>query len=53
MKMMNMTKMINDMAAFFGEAIARIFSPNDDAYPNVGVQPYSGDVFHGDVKLKW
>ncbi|MFB6276790.1 MAG: hypothetical protein ABEI32_11695 [Halothece sp.] len=53
MKMMNLMTMMNDMASFLGEAIARIFSPNDDAYPNVGVQPYSGEVFHGNVKLNW
>lgn len=50
---MNMMNIMNQMASFLAEAIARIFSPNDDAYPNVGVQPYSGDVFHNDMKLNW
>lgn len=50
MKMMQLMASLN---AFFAEAIARIFSPNDDAYPNVGVQPYSGDPIEGKVELKW
>jgi hypothetical protein len=25
------------------EAVARIFSPRDDDYPETGVQPYEGD----------
>lgn len=28
----------------FGAAV-RIFGPNDDAYPSVGVQPYEGDPY--------
>jgi len=48
-----MMNMMNQMASFLAEAIARIFSPNDDAYPNVGVQPFSGEVFDGDLELKW
>ncbi len=49
MKMMQLMDSIN---TFFAEAIARIFSPNDDAYPNSGVQPYSGDSIEGNVELK-
>jgi hypothetical protein len=25
------------------EAFARIFGPNDDEYPNIGVQPFEGE----------
>lgn len=51
--MMGMMKFMDDLNSFFAEAIARIFSPSDDAYPSVGVQPYSGEPFHGEVELKW
>ena len=27
------------------EAVVRIFGPRDDAYPNVGVQPITGEPF--------
>lgn len=29
---------------YLGEAAARIFSPSDDDYPAVGLQPFEGDV---------
>ncbi|MEO1791733.1 MAG: isochorismate synthase [Cyanobacteria bacterium J06629_19] len=29
---------------FLAEAAYRIFSPHDDAYPETGVQPYSGYI---------
>jgi hypothetical protein len=48
-----MIKLIDEFTSFFVEAFAHIFSANKDAYPNVGVQPYSGDPFSGDVELKW
>ncbi|TAF56477.1 MAG: isochorismate synthase [Oscillatoriales cyanobacterium] len=27
---------------FFSEAAIRLFSPSDDSYPEVGVQPFEG-----------
>jgi hypothetical protein len=27
---------------FFSEAAIRFFTPNDDSYPEVGVQPFEG-----------
>jgi len=27
---------------FFSEAAIRLFSPTDDSYPDVGVQPFDG-----------
>ncbi|WP_186708765.1 hypothetical protein [Euhalothece natronophila] len=50
---MKIMKIIDNINSFFAEAIARIFSPSDDAYPNVGVQPYSGDPVEGEVEFKW
>jgi len=50
---MKLMKMMNELNSFFAEAIARIFSPNQDAYPNVGIQPYSGDPIEAQVELKW
>jgi hypothetical protein len=50
---MGIIKLMDNLNSFFAEAIARIFAPSDDAYPNVGVQPYSGDPFRDDVELEW
>lgn len=50
MKLMQLMDQIN---TFFAEAIAHIFSPSKDVYPQIGIQPYSGDPFSGDVELNW
>jgi hypothetical protein len=28
---------------YFAEPVSRIFGPDDDAYPAIGLQPYEGD----------
>jgi|GEM_PF-256460 hypothetical protein len=33
----------NNLSQSLSDAVARIFSPNDDKYPAVGVQPFEGD----------
>ena len=40
---MAITTMINRIAQYFSEAVARIFSPSDNEYPVTGVQPFTGD----------
>jgi hypothetical protein len=40
---MSVPKLFDDVIQYFTGAIYRIFGPNDDAYPNTGVQPYSGE----------
>ncbi|MEL6489885.1 MAG: nicotinate phosphoribosyltransferase [Cyanobacteria bacterium J06634_6] len=42
---MTFSKMLSDAFTFLAEAVYRIFSPHDDAYPATGVQPYSGYVY--------
>ena len=32
------------IVTYLGAGIKRIFAPNDDQYPNTGVQPFEGDV---------
>ena len=32
------------LVAYLGAAVKRIFAPNDDEYPNTGVQPFEGDI---------
>lgn len=38
---------LRQMFQYIAGAVNRIFSPTDDAYPATGVQPYSGDPYHG------
>ncbi|NJK99436.1 MAG: isochorismate synthase [Spirulinaceae cyanobacterium RM2_2_10] len=40
---MNIRKTFADLSQYFSVAIARIFGPNDNSYPEVGVQPFSGN----------
>lgn len=36
---------LTDSFNYIFEAAARIFGPDDDAYPAIGIQPYEGDVY--------
>lgn len=46
---MVISNIIGTVIQYLAEGFARIFSPTDDAYPAVGVQPFGGDVYvsHG------
>lgn len=40
---MTIYKLFDNVTQFFSEAVARIFGPTDDSYPDTGVQPFEGD----------
>ena len=42
---MHMPKAFDDVLRFVSGAVARIFGPTDDNYPESGTQPYSGDTY--------
>ncbi|WP_168163395.1 hypothetical protein [Calothrix sp. 336/3] len=42
---MAISNFISRITQFISEAAMRIFAPTDDAYPNVGVQPFSGEPY--------
>lgn len=50
---MNIMKWFESLNNYFSEAIARIFGPNDDAYPSIGVQPFSGDPAPKAKQAEW
>ncbi len=41
---MAVSRMFRRVVQYISEAVVRIFGPNDDAYPNSGVQPFSGEI---------
>ena len=43
MKLFNTVKIV---AQYMLEGFLEIFSPHDDQYPAVGVQPFGGTVYH-------
>jgi hypothetical protein len=45
---MDIFKPLRDLVQYITEAFARIFGPNDDEYPYVGVQPFEGDPHQGE-----
>ena len=42
---MNIYKLFENITKYISEAVVRIFGPNDDAYPNTGVQPFTDDPY--------
>ncbi len=50
---MFISKMLSNIAQYISEAVMRIFAPNDDAYPNSGVQPFTGEIFRGKMADSW
>jgi hypothetical protein len=45
--------MLTGFAQFISEAAMRIFTPNDDAYPIIGVQPFTGEPYKRRVADTW
>ncbi len=41
---MNISKIFENITRYISQAVARIFSPTDDAYPKTGVQPFEGEA---------
>ncbi len=50
---MNIRRVFADLNQYFSVAIARIFGPNDNSYPAVGVQPFSGDLPRKQERSEW
>jgi hypothetical protein len=42
---MAISRMFINMAQFISEAFMRIFSPANDNYPVIGVQPFTGRLY--------
>ncbi|MGD1912922.1 MAG: hypothetical protein ACFB2X_19375 [Rivularia sp. (in: cyanobacteria)] len=50
---MFISKMLTNIVQYISEAVVRIFSPNDDAYPNSGVQPFTGEIYQRRTANTW
>ena len=49
---MKIPTIIDNFIGYFSAAAARIFGLNHNKYPEVGVQPYEGNVYKEDDRLK-
>ena len=50
---MFISKMLANMTQYISEAAMRIFAPSDDAYPNTGVQPFTGEIYKSRTADNW
>ena len=50
---MNISKIFSAISQYISDAVARIFGPNDDEYPEVGVQPFEGDPYKEQSQAEW
>lgn len=51
--MMIFTQTLNSLMQYLAEGFARIFSPSDDRYPLIGVQPFGGDIYTQTSYFDW
>lgn len=50
---MAFSRMLATVMQYISEAAMRIFGPNDDAYPNIGVQPFTGEPYNERAADTW
>lgn len=50
---MGIYKLLESISQYISEAVVRIFGPSDDAYPETGVQPFTGEPFHRTKRTDW
>lgn len=46
-------KTIKNIIQYITEGFTRIFSPNEDQYPAIGVQPFEGTIYHSHSRVDW
>jgi hypothetical protein len=46
-------RIVASITQFISEAVIRIFAPNDDAYPIIGFQPFTGDPYKRGRAESW
>lgn len=50
---MIIAKTIKGVFQYITEGFVRIFSPAEDQYPAIGVQPYEGTIYNSDSRWDW
>ncbi|HYW18546.1 MAG TPA: nicotinate phosphoribosyltransferase [Nodularia sp. (in: cyanobacteria)] len=50
---MAISNIFDSIMQYISEAAMRIFSPTDDAYPMIGVQPFTGEPYKGSTANGW
>ncbi|MBD2436505.1 hypothetical protein [Nostoc sp. FACHB-110] len=50
---MAISNILASITQYISEAAMRIFGPNDDQYPNIGVQPFTGEPYKKGTADNW
>lgn len=50
---MNAIAIIKSIIQYITEGFMEIFSPNQDSYPAIGVQPYGGTISSNNSNFNW
>ena len=50
---MEISRIIATIAQYLFEAVVRIFGPTDDAYPLIGIQPFTGEPLNPSTADNW
>ncbi|MCJ8280377.1 MAG: hypothetical protein MJK14_10860 [Rivularia sp. ALOHA_DT_140] len=50
---MYISRMLSNMTQYISEAVMRIFGPSDDAYPLIGTQPFTGEIYKKRTADNW
>jgi hypothetical protein len=53
MVIMTIHNTLKYMVQYITEAFIRIFGPNDDQYPSIGVQPFEGEIYQPQTGVEW
>ncbi|MGL5804251.1 MAG: hypothetical protein ACRC2R_04880 [Xenococcaceae cyanobacterium] len=46
--MVHISRFLDYFTRYITEGFVRIFGPNDDEYPIIGVQPFEGEIYQSD-----
>lgn len=50
---MAISRILANITQYISEAAMRIFGPTDDQYPNIGVQPFTGEPYKKGTADNW
>ena len=50
---MGITRWLESITQYLSKSVVRIFSPTDDAYPTIGVQPFEGEPYKERHETDW
>ena len=50
---MTIATLVRNIVQYITEGFLKIFSPNQDSYPEIGVQPFGGTIPQYSTRFDW